>query len=177
MNLKTCIDEIEGDPRVGRKSTIDDELFNNFMLKNKEVFQKGMILLKHPFIKICSEKFNVSVRCIFLKIKRFLEKENFLEHEDFLSVSSDNSSSDKNYSDGEISSSPTKIVNLNTEEIENLRPIKQKNSSGRFVTKMPENWTACINELIYNTLKRPCAFTFKKGAIKAGNLKTTGVCA
>lgn len=47
-------------PRRGPKSQIDDELFRNFMLENKTFFQSGMIRLKHPFVKKCSEKFKAT---------------------------------------------------------------------------------------------------------------------
>lgn len=58
--------------RRGPKSNIDEELFRKVMFENQNFFENGMIGLKHPFIKECSEKFQVTVPCMYLKIQRFV---------------------------------------------------------------------------------------------------------
>lgn len=171
-------------PRRGPKSQIDEELFRKVVLENKHFFQNGMIRLKHPLVKECSEKFKTSDRCIYLKIQRFVEKENFFKlientHQNKdssspKSVENINSSSDLN-SSSELNPL-SKIVKLTDDEIRKLRPIKQKQPSGNFKTVLPESWSHYISVAIFKATRLPCAFAYKKGAIKDGNLNISGSC-
>lgn len=170
--------EIDGDVIIkkGRPSKIDNELFKSYILEHSKNFENGMIPLKHPFIKSCSLKFEATECCVFLKIKRLIENNVFKkdDHQTF-EDNSPNDSIDKN-SSNEFSLSPNKIIKLKREESKRLKPIKEKNNIGKLVTKMPEDWTAYIGVHIYEALRLPCSFSFKKGSIKSDNLETTGNC-